>query len=66
MTICMNWMFSLPKVSLKDMMILHMDLFEDKICMGTECEENKPSNSNKEDNQVSGKDTVPSTTSDTN
>ena len=39
---------------------------EDKLCMGTECEENKPSTSNKEDDQVSGKGTVPSTTSDTN
>ena len=39
---------------------------EDKICTCTECEENKLSISNKEDNQVSGKNTVPSTTSDTN
>ena len=35
---------------------------EDKICTGTEREENKPSTSNKEDNQVTGKGTVPSTT----
>ena len=39
---------------------------EDKICMGTECEENKASTSNQEDDQVSGKGTVLSTTSDTN
>ena len=39
---------------------------EDKICTDTECEENKPSTSNKENNQVSGKGTVPSTSSDIN
>ena len=35
---------------------------EDKIYMGTECEEIKPSTSNKEGDQVEGKNTVPKST----
>ena len=37
-----------------------------EVCPDTECEEIKPSTSDKRDGQVSGKSTVPSTTSDTN
>ena len=39
---------------------------EDKICIGTECEEYKPSTGNKEDDHVNENGTVPSTTLDTN
>ena len=47
--------------------VKHLHLYvEDKICMGTEFEENKSSTSNKEDDQVSGNVTVPSTTLGTN
>ena len=39
---------------------------EGKICKGTEYKDNKPSTSNREDDQVSGHGAVPSTTPDTN
>ena len=39
-----------------------MLLFENKVCMGTECKEIKSSTSNKESDQVGEKSTVASTT----
>ena len=38
------------------------ECIEDKVCTGTECEEIKPSTSNKDGDQVDEKNTVPSTT----
>ena len=42
------------------------EIVEDRICTGTECKEIKSSTSDKRDNQVNGKGTVPNTTPGTN